>query len=334
MRSHGSGRLISTRDPTVPPDSSPLERLARISQRLGVDLRVKRDDLLPIPGGGSKFRKINAIADDARGAGATAVVTVGATQSNHARVTALIAAARGWQCHLVLHGDATALERPTGNLLLALLAGATAEVVAPAKIEDGVARASSRLRDAGEVPFVIPGGGHTLSGCIAMVRAVHEAAEQFRAEQWIPNHVVVASGTGTTQAGLIAGFTELGMSTRISGISVGRRNPRGADAVRQSLEDLRAVGQLTSLSAEVDFRDEWLGAGYGDVQPEVVAVIRDVARTEGLILDPTYSGRAFAAMLALIAAGEIRRGSNVLFWHTGGLLNLLAADSSLFRTRS
>jgi 1-aminocyclopropane-1-carboxylate deaminase/D-cysteine desulfhydrase-like pyridoxal-dependent ACC family enzyme len=303
---------------------TPITPCPRLGRDLGIDLRVKRDDLFPMTGGGSKARKLRHILREVEGR-CDALVTTGGVQSNHARVVALAAAARGWRCGLVLHGDPAVLEYPQGNLRLALLTGAEVQVVEPLEIAAALAARMAALAAEGCRPHLIPGGGHCLSGTLAYVEAVAELAAQCRAEDWTPDVILHASGTGTTQAGLLAGVQRAGWPTRVIGISVARRNPRGRGIVAQAYEEAGAHLSLPPQPDTVDVRDDWIGEGYEHAVPALWHTIHRTARTEGLILDPTYTGKAFTALLEM-AGGEIPEGSRVLFWHTGGLMNLLAVE--------
>lgn len=309
--------------------NTPVSRLGRLSTELRIDLRVKRDDLLPLTGGGNKVRKLARIlaAEERAGTGINALVTNGGLQSNHARVTALLAASRGWPCKLVLHTEPGAVS-PSGNFLLMKLAGADLRLVTADEVASALESARAELVAAGFRPRVIPGGAHTLEGALAYADAVDELLGDPLLHGWTPDWVVLASGTGATQAGLLAGFARAGRrSTRVVGVSVARRNPRGQSAVRSSCEELERALELEPLT--VDFRDEWVGQGYEKPTPAALEAIQRAARSEGLVLDPTYTGKAFAALLDLVARGEIAEGARVLFWHTGGLLNLMTSHDLL-----
>lgn len=302
--------------------TTPLYPLLSLSSDLGIDVRVKRDDLAPMPGGGNKVRKMVSIAREAARRGANALVTTGGTQSNHARVVVLWAAERGWDCHLVLHGDPAELERPTGNLRLMLLGGATLEVVAPDEIRDRLDHAISRLEQQGKHPYLVPGGGHCLPGTLAYVDAVSELSDQCA--DWVPDWIVLASGTGATQAGIAAGCARLGWDTRVVGVSVARPNPRGRQVVSEAYAEACDALDIACNPEVIDFRDDWIGGGYGVANDRVYKTIDTMGRRTGLILDPTYTGKAFVALQDMIDSGEIQSGSQVVFWHTGGLLNLMA----------
>jgi 1-aminocyclopropane-1-carboxylate deaminase/D-cysteine desulfhydrase-like pyridoxal-dependent ACC family enzyme len=304
-----------------------LDHLPRLSQHLHIDLAIKRDDLFPVTGGGNKARKIINILKEAESQGCNALVTTGGLQSNHARVTALAAAAIGWRCKLILHGNSEEASKPKGNLLLMHLAGAEIEVVEPSGIAQAMRAAMNTLRAEGATPYEIPGGGHSVAGAMAFVEAIGELSEQCQDAGWQPEWIIHASGTGTTQAGLTVGLERLGWQTQVLGISVARRNPRGTDIIEQACRDLRLQLGIAHSSGNVDFRDDWVGEGYERADVSILSAIRVAAEMEGLILDPTYTGKAFAALLDLVQVGEIRKRAHVLFWHTGGLLNLMASNS-------
>ena len=302
-----------------------IQRLPRLSDALGISLSVKRDDLFPFTGGGNKARKVRKIFEELEASGSNAVVTCGGCQSNHARVVALAAAERGWPCKLILHGDPDDLESPRGNLLLMQLSGADIKITAPNDIDRSVKSAIAEFRDVGLSAFEIFGGGHSLAGGLAYLEAMTEVRDAFGASG--PAWIIHASGTGSTQAGLIAGTVALGWQTRIIGISVARAQESGRAAIKEICGLLAAHAQLGDLGSMIDFRDDWASGGYQAVNEKLLAMIAFAARTEGLILDPTYTGKAFQGLVELAKSGEIEPGAEVLFWHTGGLLNLLAHKS-------
>ncbi len=305
---------------------STLERLIKLSCLLSIDLRVKRDDLLPIIGGGNKVRKILRIIEKASLSSCDALVTTGGLQSNHARVVALYAASKGWPCTLILHGSLKDSMAPRGNFLLMKLSGANISIVEPEQISANMQLALEQLRQKGYMPLEIPGGGHCLEGALAYYDAVQELYRQCSADRWQPDFIIHASGTGTTQAGIVVGLEHLGWETKVIGVSVARTNPRGKSIVEQSCSELSEYLLPSSASKkQVDFRDDWVGEGYEKAGSSVFSAIRFAAQQEGLILDPTYTGKAFSALLDLTRSAEIPRGSRVLFWHTGGLLNLMSS---------
>lgn len=305
--------------------ATPVQQLLRLGHELGVELWVKRDDLCPIPGGGAKIRKLVRILREAPEI-VNALVTTGGVQSNHARVVALVAAQYGMRCELVLHGDSRVLENPTGNLLLMLLSGARVNIVPSDSIGEALDSAVDSLRREGYIPLMIEGGGHSVEGALGLTDAVVELDSQLPTPDWRPDFIVHASGTGGTQAGILAGVDLLGWPTRVIGISVARQASRGRAVVAELYEQARSKLQLQERVREIDFRDNWIGDGYGHALPGAVHLIRDVASLEGVPLDPTYTSKAMRGLIDLVNQGVIPRGSRVLFWHTGGLLNLMSAE--------
>ncbi len=256
-----------------------------------------------------------------------AVVTHGGTQSNHVPRGGL----DGRRKRLAMQADPAWRSQPAasvGGKLAADVPGRGGNRNRPRRT-DGIIRGRGRRRSRPrrrESPDLVPGGGHCLAGTLAYADAVAEVAVQLNGEEWVPDVIVLPSGTGATQAGIIVGLQRLGWATRVIGVSVGRPNPRGTQAVAQAVDE-GAGGSLNcrAMRAPIDFRDGWLCGGYEKAAPRVLETIKSVAERTGLILDPTYTGKAFAALIDMVENGEIRREERVLFWHTGGLLNLLAS---------
>ncbi|PYQ03481.1 MAG: D-cysteine desulfhydrase family protein, partial [Acidobacteria bacterium] len=259
----------------------------------------KRDDALPFGFGGNKVRKLDLVAARAQADGADTLLTVGGVQSNHARATAAAAARLGLRCILVLNGARP--DRATGNALLEGLLGAEIRYVASRAERAPAMRAEAdRLRAQGRRPYEIPLGASTPLGSMAYARAVAELAGQGPA----PDVIVHASSSGGTQAGLLAGIALLGLPTRVLGIS--------ADDPAPALSEL-----IAGL-------DGFVGEGYGIPTPASREAIELAARTEALFLDPTYTAKAMAGLIAHVRAGRFRSDETVLFWHTGGLPGLFA----------
>lgn len=289
---------------------SPLENWTDVDFGIGCSLLIKRDDLIPFPLAGNKVRKLAFELADVDLTKNT-VLTVGAITSNHCRTAAMFAARGGGRAHLILHGDSSAVSAKLTLEMLGRL-GATWDLVPPAEIPHSIELAKKDLP--GCVHFVA-GGCHTPSGVEAYAQAVKELATQLDAP---PDCIYLASGTGATQAGIIAGCHDLGWtSTRVRGISVARDRLRGARAVREALT-WRNLSHL-----QIDFSDEYRAGGYGKTDPRTENA-RDIGWRAGLPLDGTYTAKAFAALLEESRA----RGSqeSVLFWHTGGLNTQLSMD--------
>ena len=277
---------------------TPLEDAPRLAAALGLDqLWIKRDDLIGPGGGGNKARKLRYTCAEALAAGATTLITVGAPQSNHARATAAMAARLGLGCVLVLQGHAP--ERLTGNMLLDDLAGA--EIVWAGEKPIGEVAGEEAARRTGS--FLIPFGGSSRTS----VRAYAECARELR-QQAEFDRVVVAVGSGATMAGLVDGLG----AERVLGFDTGAFPD--ADAAVRAL--------LAGDPGELAIDRGQIGAGYATVTEPVREALSLAARTEGLFLDPIYTGRAMAG---LAAAGRRKAGGGrVVFLHTGGLPGLFA----------
>lgn len=300
---------------------TPLESRADLSAEfdLDIDLRVKRDDLYPLAGGGIKARKISYILSESIAREHDVVVTNGGPQSNHARATALEAARLGLKCHIVVVTEPGRSYRDAGNILLMRLTGATIEYCTKDRLAQTMERAMSAYVSQGHNPHYIWGGGHCLSGTQAFVDAASEARKQC--SDWIPDYVVLASGTGSTQAGLALGYADL--YTRVLGVSVAREAERGGAVVQECIDEYRSVNRDGNPS--VEFFDDWIDGGYECASENLLEIISRTAR-HGFFVDPTYSGKAWHGLIDLVKKkGVIQLGSKVLFWHTGGLMNILAS---------
>ena len=292
---------------------TPIHPAPRLAAELGLgadDLWIKRDDLIGLGGGGNKVRKLEYSCAQALAAGATTVITTGAAQSNHARLTAAAAARLGLGCELDLHGAAPDL--PLGNLILDVLAGAHIRWADEPDAAAAVAAAADEVRAAGGVPFVIPFGGSsavTAAGYLDCARElVHDLPDLAT--------VVVAVGSGGTMAGLVAGLG----ADRVIGVHTGAvEDPVGT--VAGLLDGMSSAGEPRS---NLRILLDQVGDGYQSITTATRSAIGLVARTEGLFLDPTYTGRAMAGLAALCADGTITAGRRTVFLHTGGLPGLLS----------
>jgi D-cysteine desulfhydrase len=309
-----------------------LVRLEKLSQELGREVFVKRDDALGPAAGGNKTRKLEYLLADAVEAGAERIVTVGGPQSNHARLTAVTARMLGLEPHLLLFGQQP--KRATGNLLLDQLVGAELYFIAPGPIAskpctfeelDSYVReeASKRVGD----HYYIPLGGSNGIGSVGYVEAALEIEEQAKAAGIGDAWVVVATGSGGTLAGLLAGLRAVGSSLRLLGIDVASIWESYPELVARMANDAL---ELLGLPACVEPADvslvehTYVGRGYAVPTNEGTAAIKHLARTEGLLLDPTYTSKAFAGLLDLHQAGHFGDDGPVVFWHTGGLPGLFA----------
>ncbi len=300
---------------------TPVEALQQLSAGLkGPNLLVKRDDQTGLAMGGNKTRKLEFLLAEARANGARTLITAGAVQSNHCRQTAAAAARFGFECILVLAGEPPA--EASGNLLLDQLLGA--EIVwAQSQQRDRILRETfQRAWDAGRRPYMIPYGGSNPTGAAAYVFALQELLQQNVHPDWI----VFASSSGGTQAGLALGARLFEFPVKILGISVDENasvlKERVADLANETADLLGEKIRLQPEEILVD--DHYLGGGYGvlgDPEREAIALF---ARSEGLLLDPVYTGRAAAGLMDLIRRGFFSAQESVLFWHTGGTPALFA----------
>lgn len=302
---------------------TPIAEMSRLRAALGGGPRllVKRDDALPFGFGGNKVRKLDLVAARAVAEGADTLLTVGGVQSNHARATAAAAARLGLRCVLVLNGARP--DRATGNALLDGLLGADIRYVATRAERAPAMRAEAdRLRAQGRRPCEIPLGASTPLGAMAYARAVVELAGQGPP----PDVIVHATSSGGTQAGLLAGIALLGLRTRVLGISADESSGVLADVVAglvSGIDDaLGGGGRLRAAAARTDVDDAFVGEGYGIPTPASREALELAARTEALFLDPTYTAKAMAGLIAHARAGRFRADQTVLFWHTGGQVGL------------
>jgi len=298
---------------------TPLEPLSRLTAQLGgPELWIKRDDQTGLATGGNKARKLEFLVADALAHGADTLITAGAAQSNHARQTAAAAAKFGLACTLVLRGEEP--PRVQGNLLLDRLLGAEVVWAADRPLEDAMARVTEELRAVGRCPTVVPYGGSNPIGASGYTAAMEEFLAQCAEHDLHFDHIVLASSSGGTQAGLMVGARALAYGGRVLGISVDQE----AGTFRHQLADLATatadhLGLALAFTPEdFDVEDGYLGGGYGVVGELERAAIRTLARTEGVLLDPVYTGRAFGGLLDLVRRGEFGQHERVLFWHTGG----------------
>jgi 1-aminocyclopropane-1-carboxylate deaminase/D-cysteine desulfhydrase-like pyridoxal-dependent ACC family enzyme len=295
------------------------ETVKRLFQ-IDINLKIKRDDLYPFCGGGTKARKMKYIMQELQKNRHDVIVTNGGPQSNHARATALMAAQKGMKCHLVIVLEPGVHYPVSGNLLLMRLSGAVIEFCTRDELGGRMDQAVNLYRKLGQNPAYIWGGGHCHAGTVALVDAAKEAQDQCG--DWIPDFLIHASGTGTTQAGLAIGYSSL--PTRVIGISVARPAAPGGKIVKDAIEDYYRISHNPPKTIEVNFRDDWTCGGYEKICPELSCIVEKSVRA-GLVIDPTYSGKALYGLIEMARCGDIPSKSNVLFWHTGGLMNLIAS---------
>src|SRR5579859_4556450 len=307
---------------------TPLVEAPRLSRALGGPrLFIKRDDLTGFGFGGNKVRGLEFYLADALAQQADVIVTGAGPQSNHVRATAAAARVAGMDVVAVIHDS-----RPSqaqGNLLLDELLGVELRFTnSPdrALVDEWIPRVADELRAAGRRPYVIPRGGASGLGALGYVECIRELSEQTTAQGLRLDRLALATGACGTQAGLLAGQHVYGWPIPVLGITVSRpvaecleRIPRLARAAAKL-----AGSEFEPAPGEVVVRDGFIGRGYGIPSAEGLEAIRLVARTEGIFLDPTYTGKGMAGLIAEVRAGRISKEENVVFLHTGGEPGLFA----------
>jgi len=321
---------------------TPIQRLERLEAALGNSLRgarlfVKRDDLMGLGGGGNKLRKLEFLLGEAVANGADTIITVGGRQSNHARLTAAVAARFGLQCELVL---ARVVQREgadyelNGNVILDELFGATIhDLPGSADTLTFAELRAQQLRAQGRKVYVAPTGGSSPIGCLGYAACAIEITQQSQEIGLEFNKVVVPNGSGGMHAGLSAGFEALGRGAAL--VRSFAVLAQVDQARRTTLEKVNAtlalLGQGEVGPTDVDLAGEQLGEGYGIPTQAMKDAVRLMARTEGLLLDPVYSGKAFAGLLANLVEGTYQHADNILFVMSGGTPALFAYRTAFDR---
>ena len=321
MRPNEPKRICLARLPT------PIIRLERMTRLLdGPEIYFKRDDLTGIGLSGNKVRKLEYLLADAREQGADTVITCGGIQSNHARAVAVAAAQSGQRAVLVLRGERA--DPYDGNVLLDRLVDAEIRLVTAEQYRRRIGpimeQVAEELRRAGRRPYIIPEGGSNPVGVWGYIRASGEIRDQLGEMGLEVDVVVTAVGSGGTQAGLIIGRKLDGPPAEVIGINVcdtaGHFRDLISRLVNETIERYRLPVQVASR--EIDLIDGYVGRGYALSRPEELALIRTVAREEGLFLDPVYTGKAFFGLADQIRQGRFKKGQRILFMHTGGIYGL------------
>ncbi|MEW6261712.1 MAG: D-cysteine desulfhydrase family protein [Thermodesulfobacteriota bacterium] len=318
---------------------TPLQPLPRLGKKLGLELYVKRDDLTGAALSGNKVRKLEFVMAEALDQGADTVLTCGGVQSNHCRTTAVAAARLGLKCRLILRTDDPASPPPLeANSLLDRLVGADIVWINRAEYrnrEEVFRREAESVERAGGRPYVIPEGASNALGAWGYIRAMAELAEDLSrlargADD--PVTVIYAAGSGGTGAGLILGQKLLDFEGRIVGINVCDDRQYFVNAIGEICE--RAIARFGldvsfSRKRDVEIIDGYVGRGYAESSPDELKLIRDVARTEGVVLDPVYTAKAFFGLTRELELDPHRFGKRVVFIHTGGLIGLFPKTTEL-----
>lgn len=307
---------------------TPMEHAPRLSEELGIQLLIKRDDCTGLAGGGNKVRKLEYLLADALHHGADTLVTIGGLQSNHARQTAAVAAKFGLDCELVLE-DVTGTPKKdyyeNGNVLLDHLFGANIHQINTE--QDSGIYADTLIKgliEAGKKPYLIPVGGSNVIGSYGYVRCANEIIKQIQVQNLEIDQIVLATGSAGTQAGLIAGLMAAEIELPVLGFCVSRSTEDQMNLVESLLKNvLRELGLNPNLAKnKVHCDGNYVGKGYGIVTQEMIAAVKQCAQLEGLLLDPVYTGKAMAGLIDLCKKMIIKPGSKQLFIHTGGSAGL------------
>ena len=310
---------------------TPLEHLPRLSDYVGRDIFIKRDDVTPIALGGNKLRKLEFLAADALREGADVLLTAGAIQSNHVRQTAAVAAKLGLKCVALLENPInTQAENYLSNGNRLLLDLFDCEIVLVDVLDNPAAQLAAqaeRLEAQGFRPYVVPVGGSNWLGALGYIECAQEIAHQ---SEGVVDYaaVVVASGSAGTHAGLAVGLEQLLPETDVIGVTVSRHAEQQLPVVDSLRQQLIAKLELTS-TAPVTLWDDYFGPRYGEPNQEGMEAVKLLARLEGILLDPVYTGKAMAGLLDGISQNRFRREGPLLFVHTGGAPALFAYHPSV-----
>jgi L-cysteate sulfo-lyase len=303
---------------------SSIARLPRFAAAIGgeVDVWIKREDLLPLAFGGNKLRNLEFLVGAALAEGADTLVTTGRRWSNHARLTAAAGARAGLEVHLVLSGPAT--DPVNAGVRLDDLLGATVHLTATADRDERealVTRVLDDLRAAGRRPYLIGVGGSGEIGATGQVLAALEAQTQATTAGIGLHRIVVPSATGGTQAGLIVGCALAEAATHVTGVLVARPEGELRPAITELVARLATASGAAIAADAIDLDGTQFGDGYGHPTAAADEATRLLARTEGILVDPIYTAKALAWLVAAARAGRLA-GQTVLFWHAGGLPGL------------
>jgi D-cysteine desulfhydrase len=291
-------------------------------QSINKNIRVVRDDLFPFLGGGNKGRKILYIAEAIARENCTAVVSTGSMQSNHTRALAIAAALNNWQCTLVLHGNKDEFNSAGGNAKIMRLSGAKIIITSVDRIAAAMNDAMESYLSNGFKPYYVTGGGHTMEGGLAYIDAIGELREYCEEEKWFPDFIFMATGTGGTQSGILAGLDKFEMDSKVIGISVARKSERAQNIVHTFYKELCAKYNILNKGRESIVLDDYLCGGYEKYNEQILAISLNAIKEYGFVLDTTYTGKAFYGMMEYIKQYNINK--RILFWHTGGIFNFLA----------
>lgn len=303
---------------------TPLEYLPRISEKIGIELWIKRDDLTgDMVTGGNKIRKLEYLLADAKAKGADTIVTTGGLQSNHTKITAGLAVKLGMIPVLLLNGAEPAVKKANtfiDSLLVAELQYITAEN--QGEMNRQVVEAAKKLKEAGKNPYIVPVGGSTGLGALGYVDAYSEVRQQQEREfDW----EFVSAGSGGTLAGIFLGHQQYNSDTKLIGVSPWLSTEEiSAQTITCIDEGNQLLGNQSSDVSKLKIDDSYIGEGYGVPTGDGIKAIEMMMAHEGILLDHVYTGKAMACLLDYVQTGKISTGDKVLFWHTGGASGIFA----------
>jgi len=298
----------------------------------GPNILMKRDDNTGLALGGNKTRKLEFLMGDALAKGADTIITAGAEQSNHCRQTAAAAASLQLECHLLLGGKEPATSN--GNLLLDQLFGCHIHWTGGNRKGEDIPSLVKELENKGKKPYIVPYGGSNEIGVLGFVNALKELDLQLNQTKESLTHIIFASSSGGTQAGLIFGKKYLNASFEIIGINIDK-DELGEIPFKQKILDLsNKTAELVDSthrfsSNDVTLNSDYIGEGYGVIGALEKEAISLTAQTEGILLDPVYTGRAMGGLIDMVRTRKFKKTDNVLFWHTGGAPALFAYSDNL-----
>jgi D-cysteine desulfhydrase len=313
-------------------DPTPIEFLPHFSRALGgqVEVYVKRDDLLPGCAGGNKTRKLDFCIADALAKKADTLITCGAVQSNHARLTLAWAVKEGLECHLVLEERVKGSYKPeaSGNNFLYQLLGVAGITVVPggAPMQEEMEKAADSLRAQGKNPYIIPGGASNALGALGYAACAQEIMEQLFRMRLDIHTLVVPSGSAGTHAGVVVGLHGSEAGIPVLGINVSRPRKEQEELVYKLVRETAALAGVSRdiPASAVNCNGDYVGAGYSLPTDSMIEAVKLLARTEAILLDPVYTGKAMAGFIDQVRNGAFPRGSSLLFLHTGGAPALYA----------
>ncbi len=302
---------------------TPLHELKNFSRAYaGHRIFIKRDDHTGLATGGNKTRKLEYLIGDALAQDADTVITAGAQQSNHCRQAAAACALADLKCHLLLGGEPPG--EVNGNLLLSKLLGAAIHFTGEQRKGEDLELLAYKLKKEGAKPYVIPYGGSNMVGAMGYVEAAGELKQQLNKKGMNPDYIFFASSSGGMQAGLMLGMALYGWHATLMPVRIDKQERDGL-SLKEIVRDMVEHGlQSLDISKKIDtgnipMLEGFDDAGYGVVTHREKEAVQILARKEGILLDPVYTGRAFHGMIHFLEQRLLKPGTNVLFWHTGGL---------------